>query len=88
MGGVRIERWRRGTDGATASPIEPRRVAGRRRLSIVALIATAVIALRRAGEVAPQPAPVQFTIAPPENTSFGGPSGWRNRHRHTGGGVS
>ena len=42
-------------------------------LSIVALIATAVIALRRAGEVTPAAGPVQFTIVPPENTSFGGP---------------
>ena len=30
MGGIRIERERRGTDGDTASPIEPCRVAGRR----------------------------------------------------------
>ena len=52
------------------------------------LIAMAVIALRRAGDVAPAAGPVQFTIAPPENTSFGGPRGWRNWHRHTGGGVS
>ena len=42
-------------------------------VSTIALIATAVIALRRAGEVAPAAGPVQFTIAPPENTSFGGP---------------
>ena len=52
------------------------------------LIATAVIALRRAGDVSPAAGPVQFTIAPPENTSFGGPLGWRHWHRHTGGGVS
>ena len=76
------------TDGDTASAIEPCRVAGRCVLSTVALIATAVIALRRAGEITPAAGPVQFTIVPPENTSFGGPSGWRNRHRHTGGGVS
>ena len=42
-------------------------------LATIALIATAVIALRRADEVTPAAGPVQFTIAPPENTSFGGP---------------
>ena len=57
-------------------------------VATIALIATAVIALRRAGEVTPAAGPVQFTIVPPENTSFGGPRGWRNWHRHTGGGVS
>jgi len=35
------------------------------------LIAVSIIALRRAGEVAPASGPVEFTIAPPENTSFG-----------------
>jgi serine/threonine protein kinase/Tol biopolymer transport system component len=40
-------------------------------LSTVALIATAVIALRR--EVTPAAGPVQFTIAPPEKMFFGGP---------------
>jgi serine/threonine protein kinase len=39
-------------------------------LSTIAFIATAAIALRR--EVAPA-GPVQFTIAPPEKMSFGGP---------------
>ena len=42
-------------------------------VSIIALIATTGIALRRVGEVAPAAGPAQFTIAPPENTSFGGP---------------
>ena len=37
------------------------------------LIATAVIGLRRAGEAAPTAGPARFTIAPPENASFGGP---------------
>ena len=37
------------------------------------LIAVSFIALRRAGAVAPAAGPVAFTIAPPENTSFGGP---------------
>ena len=41
-------------------------------LSTIALIAMAVIALRP--KVTPVADPVQFTIAPPENTSFGGPS--------------
>ena len=48
MGGIWIERWRRGADGDTTGPIEPCRVAGRR-LATIALIATAVIALRRGG---------------------------------------
>ena len=63
-------------------------VAGRRASLALALIATAVIALRRASEVTPAAGPAQFTIAPPENTSFGGPAGWRNRQRHASGGVS
>ena len=42
-------------------------------VSTIALIATAIIALRRAGEVTPAAGPTQFTIGPPENTSFGGP---------------
>ena len=54
----------------------------------VALIATAVIGLRRAGELTPAAGPAQFTIAPPENASFGGPSRWWHRQRHTAGGVS
>ena len=54
----------------------------------LALIATAVIALRRGGDVAPGAGPTQFTIAPPENTSFGGPLSWRHGLSDTGGGVS
>jgi Tol biopolymer transport system component/tRNA A-37 threonylcarbamoyl transferase component Bud32 len=41
-------------------------------LSAIALIATAVVALRMSRSGAPASDPVQFTIAPPENTSFGG----------------
>ena len=43
-------------------------------LSIIAMIATAVVALRvsRSGTIASDP--VQFTIAPPEKTVFGGPA--------------
>ncbi len=43
-------------------------------LATIALIATAVVALRmsRSGTLAPDL--VEFTIAPPENTSFGGPA--------------
>ncbi len=41
----------------------------------IALVGTAIMALRRAGEVIPAAGAVQFTIAPPENTSFGGPPG-------------
>ncbi len=40
----------------------------------LALIATAVIEMRRAGELTPAAGPARFTIAPPENVSFGGPS--------------
>ena len=36
-------------------------------------IVMGVVALRRAGDVLPAAGPVQFTIEPPENTSFGGP---------------
>lgn len=43
------------------------------RTNFTLLFHTAVIALGRAGEVTPAAGPVQFTIAPPENTSFGGP---------------
>ena len=42
-------------------------------LSTIALIATAVIALRRGSEVAPVASPVQFTIGQPAKMSFGGP---------------
>jgi Tol biopolymer transport system component len=37
------------------------------------LVAISIIALRRAGAVRPAATPVTFTIAPPENTSFGAP---------------
>jgi Tol biopolymer transport system component/DNA-binding winged helix-turn-helix (wHTH) protein len=40
----------------------------------VGLIATAVVGLRRDGGLASAAGPVQFTIAPPEHGSFGGPS--------------
>src|SRR5262249_22415595 len=43
-------------------------------LSAIALTATAVVALRLSHPGTPAPGPVQFTIAPPENTSFGGPA--------------
>jgi Tol biopolymer transport system component len=39
------------------------------------LAAAVVITLRHAGVVIPAAGAVQFTIAPPENTSFGGPPG-------------
>jgi serine/threonine protein kinase/Tol biopolymer transport system component len=41
----------------------------------LALIGTAVIALRRASDVTPGAGSARFTIAPPENMSFGGPLG-------------
>jgi len=43
-------------------------------LSIIALIATAVVALRMSRSGAPPSDPVQFSIAPPEKTVFGGPA--------------
>jgi Tol biopolymer transport system component len=43
-------------------------------VSIIAMIATAIVA-RRSGPITPTAGPVQFTIAPPEQTSFGGPTG-------------
>ena len=43
-------------------------------LGLAAMLMATVAALRPAGEAPPAP-PVQFTIAPPENTSFGGPPG-------------
>jgi Tol biopolymer transport system component/predicted Ser/Thr protein kinase len=39
----------------------------------VLLIAMAVVGFRLAGEVAPDASPVEFTIASPDGTSFGGP---------------
>ena len=66
------------SDGAGARTVTPPARSNRvawlvAAVSTIALIATAVIALRRAGEVTPAAGPVQFTIVPPENTSFGGP---------------
>ena len=43
-------------------------------LATIALIATAIVALRMSRSGAPASDPVQFTIAPPENTSFRGPA--------------
>ena len=42
-------------------------------VTAIALTATALIAVRRAGEIVPAAGPAQFTIAPPEKTLFGGP---------------
>ena len=41
--------------------------------AVVAIVAAVVIALRPRRRVAPAAGPAQFTIAPPENASFGGP---------------
>jgi Tol biopolymer transport system component/tRNA A-37 threonylcarbamoyl transferase component Bud32 len=58
---------------AAAAPARSTRVAWLvAALSTIALIATAVIALRRTREVT-SAAPTQFAIVPPENTSLGGP---------------
>jgi len=43
-------------------------------LSVIAMIATVAIVTRRAREVTSTVGPARFTIVPPENTSFGGPS--------------
>ena len=43
-------------------------------LATIALIATAIVALRMSRSGAPASEPVQFTIAPPENTVFRGPA--------------
>jgi len=40
----------------------------------IALIATAAIAFRRSADDSASTVPAQFTIAPPENTAFGGPA--------------
>ena len=40
---------------------------------MIALIATVILAFGRAGDVTPAAGPVQFTIVPPDKTSFGGP---------------
>ncbi len=74
----------------TATPPAPRRLlpwvaAGA--LALAAILAAGAVALRlgRRGRSRP---PVRFAIAPPENTSFGGPRGGRHRHRPSGGGVA
>ncbi len=43
-------------------------------LAVIALIATAVVALRMSRSGAPASDPVHFSIAPPEKTVFGGPA--------------
>ena len=49
-------------------------------LSIIATVATAVVALRMSRSATLAPELVQFTIAPPEKTAFGGPvAGWTGR---------
>ena len=53
----------------------------------VGLIAATVIALRRDGGLASAAGPAQFTIAPPEHASFGGPSRRWQRHGHAAGRV-
>jgi Tol biopolymer transport system component len=80
---LQIEELLGGAPEALSVPAMPRRLslwqrarpwtsAGALALGLV-LIAVSFIALRRAGAVAPATGPVTFTIAPPENMSFGGP---------------
>ena len=67
------------SDGAIVQAIAPPARSNRvawliAAVTTIALVVTAVVALRRAGEVSPMASPMQFTIAPPENTLFGGPT--------------
>jgi Tol biopolymer transport system component len=68
------------SDGAVAQTIAPPARSNRlawliAAVATIAFVATAVIALRRAGEVVPAAGPAQLSITPPENASFGGPRG-------------
>ena len=74
MGGLRIERCRRGTAGDAACAIEPCRVAGRRLVNHRTRSPRRSSHLAAPRDVVPAAVPVQFTIVPPENTSFGGPA--------------
>jgi eukaryotic-like serine/threonine-protein kinase len=80
---LQIEELLSGAPEELSVPATPRRLslwqrarpwmsAGALALGLV-LIAISIIALRRPAAVAPAAAPVTFTIAPPENTAFGGP---------------
>jgi len=65
-------------DGAAAATVAPLARSSRlawlvAALSVIALIATAAIAMRRASQVSSSASATRFTIAAPENTSFGGP---------------
>ena len=54
----------------------------------LALIATAVIEIRRASGRTPGLGPTRFTIAPPENAVVWRSGRWGNRQRHTSRGIS
>jgi Tol biopolymer transport system component len=54
---------------AKSNPV-PWLIAG---LTTVGAIAMGIVAARGVGDVPPPPGPMQFTIAAPENTAFGGP---------------
>ena len=56
--------WRRGVPWAAAGA-----------LALGSMLIGAVVARRSAGDVTSTAVPVTFAIAPPENTSFGGPAG-------------
>ena len=81
------------SDGAVAQTVAPPTRSNRvawlvaARLDL-ALIATAVVALRRAGTVAPAAGPVQFTIAAAGEHVVWRADGWRNGHRHAAGRLS
>ena len=65
------------TDVAPAAPVASRsnRIAWLvAAVSMTALIVTALVALRMSRSAAPTSDPVQFSIAPPEKTVFGGPA--------------
>jgi eukaryotic-like serine/threonine-protein kinase len=81
--GLRIDELLAGVADSEALPVVApappawRRVVPWAAVGVLALGATViatVVALRPTGDASPAP-PVQFTIAPPENTSFGGPPG-------------
>ena len=82
---LQIEELLSGASGEAGVPAAPRDLSAWRRVlpwvstGVLALgltlIAASIIAPRRAGEVVPAAGSVQFTIAAPENASFGGPGG-------------
>ena len=72
------------TGVATPVPVRSSRIAWLvAALATIALIATAIVALRMSSTDTPAPEVVQFTIAPPENTVFRGPAAGGDGHDRT-----